>query len=233
MSRFFVSFSFSFYVASLLFVATAAYAVDDASVPAVPGVASEIHPPAAQITPEEEQQLTNKVRALKGSADKQKADAAAKLKESETSCWQRFLVSACLEQAKEAHTQAMIEARKLDSESRQIERDIRRRQQVTREAQELAEAPQRAADEAAKAARGREESAQRAKRRAEEASARGKRATEGQKHAVTEAKHRADAAAAREQKRKNAEDKARQRAEKDKRRAEEKAAERRSNGITN
>lgn len=230
MKQFFVS----LFVAVLPLIAFSAHAADEpgASSPtSAPGALSVANPPATLITPEEAQQLTDKARALKERADKQKAEAAAKLEESETSCWQRFLVSSCQDQAKEDHTKAMVEARKLDTESRQIERDIRRREQARKEAEEAAEAPQRAADEAAKAVRGREESAQYAKRRAEEAAARDKRATQGQVNAVTETKRRAEFAAEREQKRKKAEEKARERAEKDKRRAEVREAERRANGI--
>ena len=82
--------------------------------------------------------LKNQARELRRKAD---ADRAA----ADALCWQRTLVSSCIEEADEALRLRVTDARKLELEARDIERDVRTRSAQARRAVRGAAAVSRSA----------------------------------------------------------------------------------------
>lgn len=115
-----------------------------------------------------------RVRELKQQADNARQAAEKKFQADQSACYDKFLVSACLDDARKARSAALVAARRPDSEAREIERRLRQREADEREARRAADAPRRAAEAAEQAARNKaeqEEAMQRVARRQAERAA--------------------------------------------------------------
>lgn len=133
--------------------------------------------PAVPLGGEDKQLLDARAKALHSQADSQRAEAEASFAAESKSCWDKFLVSACLDDAKKAKNEKLAAVRRIEQEAREIERDLRQRNFAEHEARKAAEAPQRAADAAAQAEKNRQaqqEAMARVERKRVEAEQRGK-----------------------------------------------------------
>ena len=90
--------------------------------------------------------LRQRAKHMRLQADKTKLDA-------DTLCRQKFLMSACLEEARQAHQEAGRAARRIDLQAIEIEQHLRRidhekktRQNAERETEQAAQAARRAED---------------------------------------------------------------------------------------
>lgn len=130
--------------------------------------------PAKQfIGDDEKQALEARARGLRDQASAIRSQADADLATAEKECWNKFLVSACQDEARRRQRQEVDKARQLEHDAREIERDVRVRTVATREARRIEEEPKRRAAAAERAERNRQaqEEAQRrlAERQGEQA----------------------------------------------------------------
>lgn len=132
---------------------------------------------AAPLSGEEKQLLDERAKALRDKARILRQEAEAALVVDKKACWDKFLVSACQEDAARTKVERLDAARRIEQEARDIERRLRSRELAEREARMAAEAPQRAAEAAAQAERNRaeqQETLERVERRRREAERREK-----------------------------------------------------------
>lgn len=124
---------------------------------------------------------------------KQLRDEAERNYESEQkACYKKFLVSGCLDEAKQRYTQSIIHARELDIPAREFQREAKRVEVEAREAQRAADLPRREAEQKEQAEKYRaEESAKAAKRAQKKADKELKAAENRQKMAAEQAKRQA------------------------------------------
>ncbi|MRD73397.1 hypothetical protein GH865_09085 [Rhodocyclus tenuis] len=101
-------------------------------------------------------------------------------------CYSRFLMNACLEDAKKAFTAASIAIRPLDQMARDFEREHRRAEIQAKDAQRAQDAERRAVDEREQAARYRAEEARRAAEREQHLAEKAAQAEEGRRKTLAE-----------------------------------------------
>jgi colicin import membrane protein len=94
------------------------------------------------------QRLHNEAAAIREESDRHHLAA-------QTECWKKFLVNACLDDARKAHMEETVKARALDKEAREIEREVKRQDIAAREAKRMEEAPAKEASAAARAEKNR------------------------------------------------------------------------------
>jgi hypothetical protein len=80
-------------------------------------------------------------RRLHEQADALRAEAEERHAREKKACWDKFLVSACLDDAARALREQRGRAQVLDKESREIEREIRKQEFAEREARRLENSP--------------------------------------------------------------------------------------------
>ena len=135
--------------------------------------------------------------ALRARAEQMREDAGKTFAAEQTACYQKFLASKCLDEAKKRRTQAEIEARKIDNQGRIFQREAKRAEVEANDAKRAAEAAEQerqAADGRRKAA---EEQAERAARDAQRQKRDAERAAKkARENAQREAKAAARAAPA-------------------------------------
>ena len=110
--------------------------------------------------------------ALREQATKLRSEAEHRYAEQQAACWQRFLVSDCLEEASLAHRSELAKARGLEREAHQLDLIEKKRQLADRDAQRQLDEPAREEAAAARAEKNRrqvEEARLRAERREAEA----------------------------------------------------------------
>ena len=163
-------------------------------------------------TPPEPPQTLEQAAAQRERASQMQSDAEARYLAEQAKCYKKFLVNACLDDAKNERTQSVIDARALDLAARQFQREAKRTEldaddakrsieQTQREAEQTASAETFRANEAAKAderARKLAEKAQQAaagrqKTAAEQAARQEKQARRAQQDAERAAKKRNEA----------------------------------------
>ena len=101
-------------------------------------------------------------------------------------CYAKFLVNSCLDEARKRHTDALIEARKLDAPAREFQREAHRAEVEAKAAQRAAEAPQREAEQKEQAENYRAEEAAKAAERERKIAAKAQQAAEGRQKAAAE-----------------------------------------------
>ena len=107
----------------------------------------------------------------------------------QAACYKKFLVNSCLDDAKKRHTQALIDARKIDNPARDFQREAKRAEVNAKDAERAAKEPVRAAEQKEKASDYRAEEAAKATDRERKKTAKAQQAAEGrQKRAAEEAK---------------------------------------------
>lgn len=138
---------------------------------------------------EKEQKLA-RAKALKEEAARIETDADARLKADNEVCYKKILVSACLEEAKTAHTQRMRESSRRNLEGSELERAVKRNEVAVRDAQRAAEAPKRAAEQEAQGEAFRSSEAKKADARAAKQAEKAQQAAAGRKkRAEDQARH--------------------------------------------
>lgn len=87
--------------------------------------------PVALISDEEKLALQEEIRITKARASALNEEAERVFKETETACYKKFLVSDCLDQAREAHRNSLREARAVESKGKTLERELKMRDFAT------------------------------------------------------------------------------------------------------
>lgn len=104
---------------------------------------------------DERSRKLDQARELRERASALRAEAKRRHEAAQPECWKKFLVNACLEDARQAQREEERKARALDKEARDIERDVRRDDAAGREAQRAEELPAKEAAAAARAEKNR------------------------------------------------------------------------------
>jgi colicin import membrane protein len=105
------------------------------------------------LSDDEKNRLLDQARGLKEQANAMHEAARNRYKEEEAACWKKYLVSSCIDDAKQQHRQESRKANELEHQAREIERDVRKRDFAQREAKRIEDAPRKEAEAAAKAAK--------------------------------------------------------------------------------
>lgn len=119
-------------------------------------------------------------------ADAMRAEAEQRYVAEQARCYGKFLINDCLENARKAHSAALVEARTLEKGARDFERAVHRQEVEAREAQRAAEQPARADDEHTAGERYRAEEARRAEARAAKLADKERQAAEGRRRVAAE-----------------------------------------------
>ncbi len=164
--------------------------------------------PAAAPAAEKPQTLEEAAQQ-RARAEQMRKDAEKRYSADAAECYKKFLVNACLDKAKKAHTQTILDARKIDDPAREFQREAKRADVEAKEAQRTADLPRRTAEQQQQAENYRVDEAAKAAERETKAAAKARQAEAGrEKAAAQQAKREA---------------KQQQRAKKDAERAEKKA----------
>lgn len=107
------------------------------------------------LTEEEKNRLLDQAKSLHDEANAVRTVAERRHGAAQRECWEKLLVSACLDDARQALKADSERARVLDKQAREIEREVKRREFADREARRLEEAPAREAAAAARAEKNR------------------------------------------------------------------------------
>jgi len=102
------------------------------------------------------------------------------------SCYEKFLVNSCLDDAKKRRTAALIEARNVDIPARDFQREAKRAEVDAKEATRDADAPRRAAQEAEQAASFRAEESAKAVERERKSAEKARQVAAGRQNAAQE-----------------------------------------------
>lgn len=97
----------------------------------------------------------DRVRELRDQASTIRADAKRAYEAAQPGCWKKFLVNACMEDARQTQRAEDRKARALDKEARDLEREVKRQDAAEREARRIEELPEKEADAAARAEKNR------------------------------------------------------------------------------
>lgn len=128
-----------------------------------------ISEPAIILSPEQRTDYVTRADQLTKEAEQRRAEADRVYAEAKLSCWKKFLVSACLEESRQAYRKEIIAIQKVEREARALEREVRRHDAAEHAALREAENARKDAENEAKAAK------YRAEREAEEAKRAAKR----------------------------------------------------------
>jgi colicin import membrane protein len=132
---------------------------------------------AAMAVEDEWSQMLGRAQSIRDQATAIRAEADQRHVEAQTSCWQKVLVSACLDDAARARRADHDRARGLEHEAREIEKQVKRKELSERDARRREQAPAREAAAAAQAEKNRldaEETRARVERRQAEAAQSGR-----------------------------------------------------------
>lgn len=158
----------------LIALPAAAQAPEAAQAPVTTQAPDPVAPAAVEALPDRGQRL-ERAKTLHEEANGIRRAAEEINVQAKKACWDRFLVSACLEDARMALRDETARARKLDQEAREIEREVKKQDIAEREARRIEEAPRKAAEAAAQAEKNRlaqEEALRRVAEKQAEAAAR-------------------------------------------------------------
>lgn len=111
--------------------------------------------PVALVGEEEKLALREEIRLTKAKASAMTEESDRIYKEAETACYKKFLVSDCLDQAKEVHRASLREARAVDLQGKTMERELKKREMATHQAKMEEEAPRKEAEAAERAEKNR------------------------------------------------------------------------------
>jgi colicin import membrane protein len=91
--------------------------------------------------------------AQREQADAIRKQAQQRYAEEEAACQQKILVNACLDEAKERHTKALMEARRIDNPAKEFQREFRRGEVEAEKKRQAAERANREANQQEQAKR--------------------------------------------------------------------------------
>ena len=130
--------------------------------------------------------------AQRTQATRMREEADRLLETEQAGCYEKFLVSRCLDDAKKRHTQSLIDARNLDTPARHFQQEAHRADVEAKEAQRAADAVTRAQDQQEKGETYRADEAQKAALREQKVADKATQAAAGrQKMAADQAKYQA------------------------------------------
>ncbi len=98
--------------------------------------AEEPEPPLADL---DGTTLQERARALHRQADELRQTGEAEFTAAQKSCWKRFLVSSCLDEAAQSQRDKKLAASRLDSQARAMERELKRREIAEKDAKRARE----------------------------------------------------------------------------------------------
>ena len=101
---------------------------------------------AAPQSEEDWERARTQAEAMRAQADLMRSDAEKADIEAQRSCWQKFLVSSCLEDSKNTRRIIERDAKRIDVEAGRIERSIKVHERELKAQRRIDEAPQREAD---------------------------------------------------------------------------------------
>ena len=125
--------------------------------------------------------------ALIAEAKGKQSVADAEFSAADRTCYQKFLVNRCRDEAHKAHVVATREARRLENEGRAIEREVKREQLAEKDRERAASEPQRDQEHADKARQVAAEREQAAAERAAKLADKERKAEEGARRRAAEA----------------------------------------------
>lgn len=105
----------------------------------------------AAAAPEDWGALRTQAEEMRAKAQQMRKEAEAANAAAQKTCWEKFLVSSCLEDARQALRAAGREAKRLEVEAGQISRRIKAHEREVRQQKRIEEAPQRAEESARRA----------------------------------------------------------------------------------
>jgi hypothetical protein len=146
----------------------------------------------APINDSERQQLEDQIRTQKEAAAAARITTEDQYLAEEKACWQKVLVTACIQEAKQRRFTAIkaIQAQEVDANARQ--REVNNRVLATREARRQAEAPRKAAEQQEESERYRATQQQAAADREKRQKEKQQEAAAGRARQAAEAKARAE-----------------------------------------
>lgn len=156
--------------------------------------------PAPEATASPMPQTLEQAAAQRALATEMRNTADKRLAEEQAACYKKILVNSCLDDAKKSHTQAMIDARKVDNPARDFQREAHRAEVEARAAQRAADAPGRTAEQQAQGERYRAEQAAKDAEREKKLAEREQKAAEGRQRLAEEQAQRQERLAARAKK---------------------------------
>ncbi|MBU1236308.1 MAG: hypothetical protein KJ634_09895 [Gammaproteobacteria bacterium] len=95
--------------------------------------------PEPPLTDLDETTLQERARALHRQADELRQAGETEFTAAQKSCWERFLVSSCLDAAAQAQRDRKLAAARLDSQARAMERELKRREIAAKDAKRAKE----------------------------------------------------------------------------------------------
>jgi hypothetical protein len=95
--------------------------------------------------------LRAQAEEMRGKAKQMRNEAEAANTAAQKICWEKFLVSSCLEDARQSMRATEREAKRIEIEASQISRRIKAHEREVRQQRRIDEAPQRAAESARRA----------------------------------------------------------------------------------
>jgi colicin import membrane protein len=98
--------------------------------------AEEPEPPLADL---DGTTLQERARTLHRQADELRQVGETEFTAAQKSCWERFLVSSCLDEAAQSQRDKKLAAAKLDSRARAMERELKRREIAEKDAKRARE----------------------------------------------------------------------------------------------
>ncbi|HQR03851.1 MAG: hypothetical protein JSR19_02900 [Proteobacteria bacterium] len=125
----------------------------------------------AQEDPERQAQL-NEIQRLQEQASTERTAAEQEYRTKQAGCYQKILMTACLDEARGQLKSRQMDARELDRKARHLDQAMRQRDHAAKETQREADAPRKEAEAAAqaeKARQKREEAEARLAQKAQEA----------------------------------------------------------------
>ena len=140
--------------------------------------------------PRQEPRTLEEAAAQRARASEMRSTSDKRLKVEQGECYKKFLVSSCLEEAKERHTQAQIEARRIDIPARDFEREAKRAELAAKEEKRREDESRRAAEQKASAESFREGEAAKSAEREGKIAAKNQKAEAGRAKSAAEEKKR-------------------------------------------
>jgi len=135
---------------------------------------------------EEKPQTLEQAAQQRARAGQMRKDADNRYTADAAACYKKFLVNACLDDAKKAHTKTILEARRVDTPARDFQREAKRADAVAKDAQRAADAPRHAAEQQQQAEDYRAEEAAKAAEREKKKEAKDRQAEKGREKAAAE-----------------------------------------------
>lgn len=148
-------------------------------------LAGESGPPPEQLA--DWQERLDQAAALKAESKAVRSAADEVLEAKNVACYKKFLVNACLSDARKEHVLAVKEARRLETEAKLLDRAVKKEQKIDEDQRAAEVASKRAAELAVREAEVKAEREAAAERAAEAEASKARKAAEGSQRKAAEA----------------------------------------------